>query len=225
MAGFAGFDCFAYPGAAQMAWLKANTNFVWCGYYLAPAPSHGDKSWMGQRAGLAAAGWGIAPVYVGQQLAGPGSHAVNGPQGTTDGNAAAALMAADGFPPGSCVYLDLEDGPPFVAPRTDYTGAWVAAVRSAGFLPGIYCSHGFAAQVQAAYPDARVWAYKVATTQQHTVPGTAFPDGDPSGSGFPGAFAWQLAQNCVLALPGAPIPAPVVDLDSAANPDPSAPNA
>ena len=36
MAGVAGFDCFSFPGMAQMAWLKANTNLKWVGYYLAP---------------------------------------------------------------------------------------------------------------------------------------------------------------------------------------------
>jgi hypothetical protein len=34
-------------------------------------------------------------------------------------------------------YLDLEDGPPFVSPRSDYVAAWVAAVQAAGFQAGI----------------------------------------------------------------------------------------
>ena len=36
---FAGFDCLAYPGDDMMEWLKANTNFSFVGFYLAPAPS------------------------------------------------------------------------------------------------------------------------------------------------------------------------------------------
>src|ERR1700755_3469138 len=112
MAGFAGFDTDIYPGDSQMAWLKANTNLVWCGYYLAPAPSHHDTSWMGARAALVAQGWGIAPVYLGQQTPAPGSHNPSVGQGTTDGNNAAKLMTGEGFAPGSCVYLDLENGPP-----------------------------------------------------------------------------------------------------------------
>ncbi len=27
-----------------MAWLRANTNLVWCGYYLGPAPSHASTA-------------------------------------------------------------------------------------------------------------------------------------------------------------------------------------
>src|SRR5579859_4599496 len=100
MAGFAGFDTAFYPGDNQMAWLRANTNFVWCGYYLAPAPSHRDTSWMGNRATLSSQGWGIAPVYLGQQITGPGSHNPSAAQGATDGNDAADLMDGDGFQPG-----------------------------------------------------------------------------------------------------------------------------
>ena len=223
MAGFAGFDTSVYPGDEEMAWLKANTNLVWCGYYLGPAPSHSGTDWMGNREDLHAAGWGLAPVYVGQQIRGPGRHAVSGPQGTIDGADAVALLTSDGFAPGTTVYLDLEDGPPFVSPRTEYVVAWVNAVTAGGFQPGVYCSHVFAANVQTACPSARIWAYKVDTTDEHVFPGTNFPDPHPAGSGFSGAFIWQLGQNCRLSLPTAPGRSPLVDLDSAMTADPSAP--
>ena len=225
MAGFAGFDCFSFPGMAQMNWLRANTNLKWVGYYLAPAPSHAETSWMGQRAALAAAGWGVGPVYVGQQVSGPGSKIVTGKQGTTDGEDAASLMAGDGFPLGSCVYLDLENGAPFQSPQTDYVSAWVEAVGAAGFQPGIYCSHGIGAQVVALCPTARIWAFKIPTTSLTTTPGLAFPAPDPAGSGVPSAQAWQRIQNTDLVLPGAPQTAMNVDLDTALASDPSAPSA
>lgn len=223
MPGFPGIDTSTFPGLAEMAWLKANTNLVWCGYYLGPAPSHGDTSWMGQRAALQDGGWGLAPLYVGQQLGGRGSHNVSGPQGTIDGQDAAQLLAQEGFAAGTCVYLDLEDGPPFKAPRTDYVAAWVDAVQANGFQPGVYCSHGFAADVHSLRTAARVWAFKVDTTSEHPFPGTNFPDLHPAGSGYPGAFVWQLGQNCRLSLPLAPVRSPVVDLDTAVTPDPGAP--
>src|SRR5579875_3277028 len=86
MPGFAGFDRTAFPGRAEMGWLRKNTNLTWCGYYLAPAPSHGDTGWMGNRAVLAGQGWGIAPVYVGQQVTGPGSHDSSLATGQADGD-------------------------------------------------------------------------------------------------------------------------------------------
>ena len=223
MPGFPGFDASDFPGAAEMAWLKANTNLTWCGYYLGPTPSHGSASWMGTRGNLQQAGWGIAPVYVGQQLSGPGSHLVTGGQGAIDGTHAASLMNAEGFPAGSCVYLDLEDGPPFIFPRTDYVDAWVNAVQAGGFQPGVYCSHGFAGYVHDLCPSSRLWVFKVDTAQEHAFPGVNFPDLHPAGSGYPGAYIWQLGQNCRLSLSGAPRNSLLVDLDSATTGDPGAP--
>jgi hypothetical protein len=223
MPGFAGIDSSVFPGLPAMSWLKANTNLEWCGYYLAPAPSHSDTAWMGQRAALVGAGWGIAPVYVGQQIKGPGRHAVSGPQGVIDGQDAVRLLTNDGFVVRTAVYLDLEDGPPFKAPRTDYVAAWVAAVQAGGFQPGVYCSHGYAADVHTACPQARIWAFKVDTTQEHPFPGVNFPDLHPAGSGYPGASIWQLGQNCRISLPIAQPNSFLVDLDSALSGDPGAP--
>jgi len=49
---FAGFDCSGFPGETVMQKLRSTTNFKFCGYYLAPAPSHSDPSWMGKRSFL-----------------------------------------------------------------------------------------------------------------------------------------------------------------------------
>jgi hypothetical protein len=223
MAGFAGFDTSVFPGIPEMKWLKANTNLVWCGYYLGPAPSRSGTSWMGQRNALQALGWGLAPLYVGQHIKGLGSHNVTGSQGRTDGGDAASLLKADGFPSGTCVYLDLEDGPPFTSPRSDYVAAWADAVQAGGFQTGVYCSHAFAAEVHSLRSSARVWAFKVETTNQHPFPGTNFPDLHPAGCGYPGAYIWQPAQNCRLSLPGAPLQSLLVDLDCSVVLDPGAP--
>lgn len=223
MAGVAGFDCFAFPGMAQMNWLQAHTNLKWVCYYLAPAPSHSNTSWKGQRAALAAASWGVGAMYVGQQVKGPGSHTVTRAQGTLDGAGAASLMTTDGFAPGSCVYLDLENGAPFASPQTDYVAAWVAAVTAAGFKPGVYCSHGIGAGVVALCPTARIWAFNIPTTSLTTTTVVTYPTPDPSGSGVPSAHVWQRIQNTDIQLPGAPKPVMNVDLDIALTADPSAP--
>ena len=222
MPGVPGFDRSDYPGDDVMTWMRANTNLRWCGYYLAPAPSHGSTSWMTRRAALRQAGWGIAPIYVGQQITGPGSHNPSGPQGTTDGTGAAALMASEGFDAGSCVYLDLENGPPLTPILRDYVGAWCDAVTQGGFQPGVYCSHGFAIDVHNLRTDARIWAFNVATTSPHPVP-APYPDPHPSGSGYLGASVWQLGQSCIIDVAPAHLGKLVVDLDSALTDDPSQP--
>ncbi len=223
MAGHTGFDRADYPGDTVMAWLKANTNLVWCGYYLAPTPSHPGTSWMKTRSKLAAAKWGIAPLYVGEQVIPPGSQNPSAAKGTKDGADAAALMQAEGFAEGTCVYLDLEDGslPP---PLAAYTAAWIAAVKATDFRPGVYCSHRIADAVSKLDADALIWAFKVPTTDAHATAGPPFRTDDPSGSGFAAAVAWQLDQNATITVPPAPGGKLTVDLDSANSPDPAAPN-
>src|SRR3954464_9451586 len=124
MTGFAGFDSSGYPGDSAVDWLKDHTNLRWCGFYLAPAPSHGNTGWMGKRNRLAAAGWGIAPIYVGQQTIPPGSQHSSAPQGHLDGADAAALAKKAGFPAGTCIFLDLENGKPFPPAQKAYVAAW-----------------------------------------------------------------------------------------------------
>lgn len=223
MAAFAGFDISNYLGDAMMAWIKGNTNAVWCGYYLGPAPSHPEINWMGRRSQLQQNGWGLAPTYLGQELSGPGSHLVNAAQGAVDGAGAATLMRQDGFAPLSTVYLDLEDGAPFVEPRVGYVEAWARAVNENGYKPGFYCSHGIASAVHQSVPEARIWAFKVDISDTHPYPDLVFPDPAPNGCGYPAAFAWQLEQNCVVETSGAPAGKIKIDLSTANLPDPGAP--
>lgn len=223
MPGFAGFDRSDYPGDQVVNWLKANTNLVWCGYYLGPSPSHAGTTWMTRRAGLVAAGWGIAPLYVGQQITGPGSHDPSSATGVTDGNQAASLMRSEGFALGSFIYLDLENGPPLTQPLTDYVATWCDTVSSGGYRPGVYCSHLLALAIHTLRSTCRIWAFRVQTTQPHPVP-KPFPDPNPSGCGYIGAYAWQLGQNCLIAVAPANLSTLDVDLNSAVTQDPGAPD-
>ncbi len=224
MAGHAGFDRSDYPGDAIIAWLKANTNLVWCGYYFGVAPSHSGTSWIGKRAKLAEAGWGIAPLYVGEQVVPPGSQHRSAAKGTIDGQEAVQFMTDEGFAPGSCVYLDLEAG---ALPQrlSDYTKSWTRAVEAGGFQPGVYCSHVIATQVSALADNLRMWVFNVPTTEPHDTPGPPFREDNPSGSGFAKAVAWQLDMKATIRVPPAPGGELVVDLDSATSPDPGAPAA
>lgn len=216
---FAGFDTSAFPGLETMGWLRANTNLAWSGFYLAPAPSHGATDWMDRRAALVAQGWGLAPIFVGQQLIGPGSRNVSAAQGTLDADAACALMKQAGFPLCSRAWLDLENGPPFEAPQTGYVGMWCAGVVSGGYKAGVYVSHAMAADVAALVPDAAIWAFRVATVTDHDVMGTEFPTPDPAECGYAGAAMWQREQNAQIdAGVGKSL---LVDLSTSVTQDPS----
>lgn len=215
---YAGFDRADCPDLTVMSRLRYGSNFSWCGYYL-KAPSQPGVTWKGKRSALLAQGWGLAPIFVGQQTIGPGSHTVTADQGRSDGLQACADMAAEGFPFGSWVYLDLENGPPFSNVQSGYVEAWAAAVESGGFEAGVYCSFLFARQVQNLLPAARIWVYHVPSTTPHVVAGTVFPSPEPSTSGFPDAVIWQHDDEARLVAFGNL----ACDLDSSVYSDPSAP--
>jgi Domain of unknown function (DUF1906) len=220
MPGIPGFDCSSFPGLTTAGWLRSHTNLQWCGFYLGPAPSHPGTDWMAHRKDLEAQSWGIAPLYVGQQVTGPGSKHPSLAQGKIDGQNAVGLMNSAGFNTGRFVYLDLENGAPFTDLQRDYVAGWVDAVQAGHFGAGVYCSHSFANQVHTLRSTARIWAFKVSTTAAHAFPGTNFPDSHPSGSGFAGAFAWQLSQNTQISVGGSAPHTLTVDLDTALTTDP-----
>lgn len=217
---FAGFDCSYFPGTATMAWLKANTNLVWCGFYLAPAPSHKDATWMVRRATLELQGWGFAPIYVGQQTIGPGEHNVNASMGVADGTQATDLLKQAGFAEESVVFLDLENGLPLTLPEGGYVAAWADAVKGHGYTPGVYTSHAMADAVRDVVPDARIWTFNVPTIAPTDFHGVTFPVPAPAGSGYEDAVAWQRAQNVAITANERVFR---VDLDSSLTADPSKP--
>jgi len=65
-----GFDTYAYPGDdAMQAWREEDgAPYEWVGYYLPSAPCHKGESWAGKRQTLTDMGWGLAVIYVGQQV-------------------------------------------------------------------------------------------------------------------------------------------------------------
>ena len=165
---------------------------------------------------------GVLPMFVGQQVTGPGSLNPSAATGIADGKTAVQLMAAEGFPPGSFVYLDLENGPPLTGLQQDYVANWCDAVNAGGFGAGIYCSHLLALSIHKLRSTCRIWAFNVATTESHPVP-ASFPDPNPSGCGYIGSYAWQLGQDYLITVLPANLQTLDVNLSSAIVDDPSAP--
>jgi len=235
MAFHAGFDILQYPGTA-MDWLKANTNLVWCGYYLAPAPNRPNSGWMGTL-GAIRQKWGVLPIYVGQQdpSTGTGGHVPSSiltkAQGAIDGTAACKLVAGEGFARGSFVYLDWESGGLSATGSTDYIRAWISTVAADGRAqPGIYCSHAIANLIHAMNPapNVRFFCWKVPNASPHPFTGNiaSLPEIDPTGCGFPGAQSWQREQDAVVTFPnGAPVHSLMMDFNTSSLADPGLPAA
>lgn len=168
-AGYQGFDTSLYPGDATMAAWRPASPYDWTGYYLpAPCHKDASWSGRraaleGMGWGIAAIYVGqqewegvpnLIPWPTGVlRTALPDRYPViaeataptcsrtllSTAQGTSEGQDAAARMAAEGFLPGSTVYLDVEYMTTVEQTMRDYVGAWIAAVLADGrYLPGIY---------------------------------------------------------------------------------------
>jgi hypothetical protein len=230
---FAGFDRLDYPGDSMMQTIFDETNLCWCGFYLAPAPSQGNTSWMLKRAYLQQIGWGFAPIYVGQQAVGPGSHTVTAKQGVIDAQDAATLASSAGFPTGSILFLDIEQGPPVGAGALAYYDAWVSELEDhTNYSPGVYCSfYQVADALKKLNARPTFWVFNInhytcgpaKGTHERIKATTPFPAPDPTQSGVNFAQLWQLGQgnNCSIQAGGHTLAR--VDFDSASAADPSDP--
>lgn len=227
----AGLDRLTYPGDDVMRALYDHTNLAWTGFYLAPSPSQGYTGWMTKAQILRDMGWGLAPIYVGQQWSsGPGSHVLTAAQGTIDAQQAIGLADTAAIGENCVIYLDIEIGGRLPAAFLAYCQAWFDGVRGSRYRPGVYCSHlDTPAQLQAKNPDLFFWVFNIdrfAKTQALDADGSfRVPPIDGSGCAF--ATAWQFIQGA----PSIPVPhgdgttgsLATVDLDCATVLDPSQP--
>ncbi len=234
-----GFDTHTYPGDRVMRAWKEGAPYEWVGYYL-PAPCHQDASWSGTREALDDMGWGTAVIYVGQQtwdgVAPPSRAALReaakggGPicdrsllsarQGAREGRDAITRTAAEGFPNGTVVFLDIEYMDRTPAVMRDYYRTWVRELLADGrYRPGIYVHthnarliHG---DVSAEYATAGVpgeppfWVASARDFATHKAPHEV-------GHGF--AAVWQGALDTWQSWNGFRLP---IDVNVAAVPSPS----
>lgn len=189
-----GFDRSRYPGDAVMRSLWRHTPLAFVALYLAPAPSHPDRGWMRRAALLREIGWGLLPVYVGQESpTGPGSHVLTAEQAHRDARQASELAVAAGLDAGSVLYLDVEQGGKLAPDHLGYVSAWAGWLRREGaYRPGAYCSYrDTAAQLTDAAGPLPIWVYRVRDSGPAVVDPAAEQPPDPGQSGFASAVAWQ----------------------------------
>ena len=250
---FPGFDTSIYPGdAALTAWKWPHSPYRWAGYYLG-GPCHRDETWRGRYAHLTADGWGIAAIYVGQQdwsqipdlmplmdridAPAPSSQAtmlatcsaslLTDAQGRMEGQDAAQRMAADGFPAGSTVFLDVE----YVSAVNDalltYVQAWVRGVLSDGrYRAGVYMarfnSSAVSAAARAGYTASGVsgaplfWVAATASSLGFSI------DSRPTDVGLDYAAVWQGKLDVQDTWGGTQL---LIDMNVASAMSPSAPGA
>ena len=201
---YLGFDVNEYPGDAAILVLKQTFTFL--GYWLNVPPGAKENNWIHKRTELVKAGFGFLVLFNGRlerELVSP-AHAAE--LASIDANSAIAAAQREGFPAGTIIFLDQEEGGRLLATQMAYVLAWVEAVNAHGFRAGIYCSgmpakEGKATIITAndihAHQGDREITFFVYNDACPPAPGCALTKNPPppAKSGVPFAAIWQFAQS------------------------------
>ena len=202
---YLGFDRNDYPGDANLATLRRT--FVFAGYWLNVPPGATSNSWVGKRNAVKEAGFGFLVLFNGRLDAELRKSSDASALGRSDAASAVASAQQEGFPLGTRIFLDQEEGGRMLPEQKAYLFAWIDGVNAGGFRAGVYCS-GIAAPEENGVKvitaedirqnaGARNIAYWVTNDACPPSPGCAFPRHapSPSQSGVTFANTWQFAQS------------------------------
>jgi hypothetical protein len=200
---YLGFDRNDYPGDANLKVLRQT--FSYTGYWLNNPPGASSNSWSGHRAAVESAGFGFLVLFNGRLFAELKSVANAQRLGKSDASAAATSAQHEGFPRGTIIFLDQEQGGRMLPEQKAYIYAWVDGVTAAGFNAGIYCSgipssgdqNIMTAEDIRQSAGSRQITYWAINDACPPAPGCAAPQRAPSPAGSRVRFAevWQFAQS------------------------------
>lgn len=200
-----GFDANDYPGDDALPILRKT--FAFTGYWLGPPPGAKNSSWLGKRSTLQKEGFGFVVLWNGRLHRNLKSVSDAQQKGKLDAQGAAKIARREGFPAGTVIFLDIEEGGRLSPAYHAYVNQWIDTLSLEGFRAGVYCS---------AMPVHEGAAVTITTTQdlqdqlagRHLVfwifndacppaPGCAFPEAPPAPAdgGYVGAAVWQYAQS------------------------------
>jgi hypothetical protein len=202
---YLGFDRNVYPGDDSLSTLRKT--FAFSGYWLNPPPGDKTNTWLGKRETLRSQGFGFLVLYRGRDSSELKNEAMAKRLGTEDATGAASVANAEGFPAGTIIFLDIEEGGRLPATYHSYLRVWFEELTRAGYRLGVYCS-GIPVKEEegvsitssddirsnAPSRDIVFWVYNDACPPS---PGCAFPRDPPSSAacGIPNAAVWQFAQS------------------------------
>jgi hypothetical protein len=127
--------------------------------------------------------------------------------GTRDAAVAVEAARKEGFPVGTIIFLDQEEGGRMLPEQREYVYSWIDGVNASWYRAGVYCSGipsketggttVIAANDLRDNADGRKIAFFVYNDSCPPSPGCAFPRNPPSPqqSGVPFAAIWQFAQS------------------------------
>ncbi|HEX3571587.1 MAG TPA: glycoside hydrolase domain-containing protein [Acidobacteriaceae bacterium] len=139
---YSGFDANDYPGDALLPTL--HKQFAFTGYWLNSPPGADHNPWAGKRSILVKNGFGFLVLFNGRLDNEIRTAAKSGktPAAFGRADAASAVAAAhrEGFPPGTVIFLDQEQGGRMLEEQGAYLLAWTEAVALGNYRPGVYAS-------------------------------------------------------------------------------------
>jgi hypothetical protein len=201
---YLGFDRNDYPGDENLGLLRKT--FAFAAYWLNYPPGTQANTWVGKRAALQSAGFGFLVVFAGRSYRELNALPNIKAAGTSDARAAVAAARREGFPRGTIIFLDQEEGGRQLAEQKTYIYAFVDGVTSLGFRAGVYCSgipfreaNGTtivtAADIRSTAGGRNI-AFWVSNDACGPSPGCSFvPTPEPAESGVAFASVWQYAQS------------------------------
>ncbi len=205
LSAYLGFDRNDYPRDENLPALRRT--FAYSGYWLNAPPGETATSWSGKRKALMRAGFGFLVLFTGRtdaQIKSTGDAKI---LGKTDADATLAAARREGFPPGTIIFLDQEEGGRLLPEQRDYLFAWIDGINGGGFRAGVYCSAipfkeaGGDVVVTAedirSHAAGRTIAYWVSNDSCPPSPGCALAKTPlpPKASGVKFASVWQFAQS------------------------------
>jgi hypothetical protein len=202
---YLGFDRDLYPGDAAFPTLRKT--FAFTGYWLSPPPTEKSTTWMGKRDFLRKSGFGFLVLFRGRNSREFKKASDGLTKGSPDATAAAAAAKREGFPTGTIIFLDIEEGGRLSPAYHAYLHAWFDGLARSGYRAGVYCSAMPAKESGGitiltaddirANAGSREYVFFVYNDVCPPSPGCAFPSAAPSValSGVAYAQAWQYAQS------------------------------
>lgn len=135
---FLGFDRNDYPGDDAIKLLRKN--FAFTSYWLNNPPQTKSNSWSGKRELLHSLGYGFLPLFNGPTSGELRDQSYTLKRVADDIQAAAAAARREGFPKGSVIFLDIEEGGRLPSTYATYLKLWALGLAQLGFRAGVYCS-------------------------------------------------------------------------------------
>jgi Domain of unknown function (DUF1906) len=197
---FLGFDLNDYPGDDGLPVLRRTFSFS--GYWLSPPPGEKETTWLGTRSRMQAQGFGFVVLFNGRTTRDLKSVPDAIRKGESDASDAAVLAHHEGFPAGTTIFLDVEEGGRLTPAYYEYVNAWIDGLAKANFRADAYCS-AVPVNDTTTFKDIQdhlggrklaLWVFNDVCPPS---PGCVFPKTPPpiAQSGSTDAIVWQFAQS------------------------------